>query len=340
MLLAATTVVRHVPADVSSGRLLVLDVGHERVTLAAEMRLSENPYRARDLNPRGGTRGLRAVAALDDQLVVADATRVLTLDSSGAVSSELSHPWLGLIHAVLPDPDGVWVVSTSADAVVRLTWSGDAVGVVRPIDLPEVAEALGLPPAEPLGPGRFDDPHVLRDRPHGLTHLNCAALTPAAMIVGMGRALTRDPQGQESLEAYRRGNWTTPAGSWRARHALVRVPFADRSGDPPAVLWQQPVATMPGHDVWLDGPRIWTIDSGGRSLVAIEDSHEVRRIPVEGSFPRGWANLGAGRALVGTQHPLAVHIIDLTTGATVGSQVLTTDQDESITCLTRCPERW
>ena len=340
MRLAATTVVRNVPADVSSGRLIILEVSNERTRVVEEVRLSENPYRSRDLNPRGGTRGLRAVAFCGDRIVVADATRVLSLDSSRAVTSELSHPWLGLIHAVLPDPDGVWVVSTSADAVVRLDWSGEVVGVVRPVDLADIVEALGLPSADPLSAGRFDDPSALQGRPHGLTHLNCAILTSDAMIVGLGRALVRDRAGQAALDAYRQGNWTAPPGSWRARHAIVRVPFASLANDPPAVLWQQPVATMPGHEVWLEGPRIWTIDSGGSALIAIEDSRQVSRIPVAGSFPRGLVDVGAGLVVVATQHPLTVHIIDLATGRTVGRHPLASDEDESITCLTRCPEGW
>jgi hypothetical protein len=242
MRLAATTVVRNVPADVSSGRLIILEVSNERTRVVEEVRLSENPYRSLDLNPRGGTRGLRAVAFCGDRIVVADATRVLSLDGSRAVTSELSHPWLGLIHAVLPDPDGVWVVATSADAVVRLDWSGEVVGVVRPVDL--------------AGPSRrWGCRRLIRCRPvglttrapcgstHGLTHLNCAILTSDAMIVGRRRSSAYRAGRAGRLSE---GQRTAPPGG-RARHAIVRVPAS--SNDPPAVLWQQPVATMPGHEV-------------------------------------------------------------------------------------------
>lgn len=337
MRVAATTVIRHVGTEESSGRLLILEVQPDRVEVVAQARLPESPFRSRDRNPRGGTRGLRAVSALSGALVVADCSRIMTLDGNLAVVAEITHPLLGMVHAIAPDDAGVWAASTSADALVRLTWGGDLERVLRVTDLPGLATSLGLAHPDPLEAGPFDDPARLVSRVHDVAHPNAMWFEDDRIIIALGQALCR-PDGHDSAPVRdREGNWTRPAGEWDTRHVILEV--RESSAGPRAtVLWDQPVAGVPNHDLLVRGDRFWFNDSGTREVVGVHRRDDVARVPVEGDFVRGLVSLDDQRVLVGTQSPLRVHVVDPTSRRTLFMQDLPGDTRESITCLATIPE--
>lgn len=337
MRVAATTVIRHVGSDECSGRLLILDVQSDHVEVVAQARLPESPFRSRDRNPRGGTRGLRAVAALSDALVVADCSRIMTLDENLGVAAEVTHPLLGMVHAIAPDDAGVWAASTSADALVRLTWRGDVERVLRVTDLPGLADSLGLAHPDPLEAGPFDDPARLVSRVHDVAHPNAMRIEDDRIIIALGQALCR-PDGHDSKPVRDRdGNWTRPVGEWDTRHVILEVRTSG-AGPRATVLWDQPVAGVPNHDLLVTGDRLWFNDSGTCEVVGVRGRDDVLRVPVDGDFVRGLVPLDDQRVLVGTQSPLRVHVVDLEDRRTLFSQDLHGDPRESITCLATIPE--
>jgi hypothetical protein len=336
-----TTVIRFAPPEARSGRLLLMELGEDgRSALLADVHLPETPYRNRDPNPRGGTRGVRACVGLPDGgVAVATYAEIHLLNAEFQIVGRISHPMVAAIHDLAADQEGLWVTSTNADAIVRLDWSGSITTYWRPTDDPSLRECLGLPDAPPWGSvADYRDCLAIARIPYDLAHLNALKFWNGASFVSLGQVLVpRRPAANTRLGAFRADSWTPPGGEWSTSHIVVRHdPPIGMPGASPKILWDFSSGDAPNHNIELTGGRIWFNDSNrGRVIGFDADGRLVPvEIPIPGGFPRGMAAVGPDAVLVGTQAPLAVHRIDLAEGRLGQTWLIGTKaRDESIASI-------
>jgi len=72
-----------------------------------------------DYSGRGGDRGLRGIARINDNLYVCTSKSVLKLDLTGNILNRLEHPYLGWLHEIAIDRTGFSVVSTMYDSILH-----------------------------------------------------------------------------------------------------------------------------------------------------------------------------------------------------------------------------
>jgi hypothetical protein len=72
-----------------------------------------------DYSGRGGDRGLRGIARINDNLYVCTSKSVLKLDLNGNILNRLEHPYLGWLHEIVVDATGFSVVSTMYDSILH-----------------------------------------------------------------------------------------------------------------------------------------------------------------------------------------------------------------------------
>jgi hypothetical protein len=153
--------------------------------------LPDAVHRARDTNPRGGTRGGRGLAVAGERLAVALNDRILMLDRDWQVRDVLTHPWVGGLHDIVADDGGIWATCGDNDALLRFGWDGDVIDRWEWRTDRRLRRALGhgwLPGFErwsdhrdPLGGGfRID-----------VGHLNAVAADGDGLLLGLG--LVRSP---------------------------------------------------------------------------------------------------------------------------------------------------
>lgn len=349
MRIAATTVIRQVRAPECSGRLLTFDVDPDlgRVAIVADHRLPENRFRSVDPNRRGGTRGLRCVAWHDGNFLVTDSTGVSIVEpSSGVVSRRIEHPMLSGTHTVAPDGDGMWLVSAHADTVIRLDFGGRETARWRPTESAVLTDLLAPPtPVDPDLLGDFRDPSVLVEHTHDVTHMNALVVDEDSLVISLGNILTEHtaaaaPTTGSGGVAFRADSWQQAPGAWRNAHAIVRVPLTpDRmpAGEP-EVLWLGPVPHFPNHDVLLQGPTLWFNDSNANRICQVRGGRLVSDITVAGQFLRGMATCADRQVVVGTQAPLALHVVDLVAGRVTGTWKVPGSESESFTWLAQVPQ--
>lgn len=349
MRIVATTVIRHVPPTRCSGRLLTIDVDREldRIVVVADHRLPENRFRSVDPNRRGGTRGLRCVAWRDGNYLVTDSTGVSTVNpSSGAVTCRIEHPMLSGTHTVAPDGDGIWLVSAHADTVIRLDDSGCETARWRPTESAVLTELLA--PPTPVDPGHladFRDPSVLVEHTHDVTHMNSLVVDGDSLVISLGNVLTAHPAAAAPMTAdepvaFRADSWQQAPGTWRHAHAIVRVPLnqgREPAGEPD-VLWLGPAQHFPNHDVLLADSSLWFNDSNSNRICQVRDGRLVSGITVAGQFLRGMAICADSQVVVGTQAPLALHMVDLVTERVTGTWQVPGADGESFTWLAPVPQ--
>ena len=117
MKIACTTVVRAAkPGDIHGG-FYVIDVDKEE-----ELHYMEYNEEFDNENERGGERGLRGMAILDDRIIVANSTGFLELDKNTyeVKRSHKNESALRSIHEICFFEDCIWATSTSYDSIARL----------------------------------------------------------------------------------------------------------------------------------------------------------------------------------------------------------------------------
>jgi hypothetical protein len=226
--LAVTTIVREAPLGQPGGWLRVVDLDARRQVAMAP--LPDAVHRARDLNPRGGLRGGRGLAALPDRLVVAIHDRLLVLDNDWRVADVISHRWLGGVHDIAADDDGLWLALPDNDCVLRIDWSG------RPQHLWQwrtdrpLRRALGygrLPGLERWADSR--NPSAGRAR-IDIGHLNGVAVDGDKVLVSLGLLRPPPPLLWAMVAAMRARRLAVRAGVGRLADAALERWLASPAG--------------------------------------------------------------------------------------------------------------
>ncbi len=349
--IAVTSAVRHAGTADISGFFRVVELDSGRVPAKAP--IPESAWRADDPNPRGGVRGAKGVSVHGDRLVVANSERLFVFDTSWALVAEITHPLMGAVHDVLAIEDGIWVTCSACDLLLKVDWHGEPVESWSWRSDAALVSALGfdsLPAFDPDADHR--DPRVAQQGAHNIVHLNAvapddrglllmfgrivdprlvkqrvkkAALARVLARVGISRPLPTKPTPVPAS--------TIPGSSF----AIVELP----AGGAPQVILHESGTTVPNHNVAALGDEVAYLDSnGGRLVVAGRDGAERRAVPIPGSpsFARGLARIGERTFLVGSQAPLAVHVVDLDTGAVVETVELDGEPNESVYGLEVVPD--
>ncbi len=117
MKIALTTVVRAAKAGDAHGGFYVIDYPSKEVVFhntCAEDFAGDNE--------RGGERGLRGIAVVDDRIYVAGSSSIsiLEADTLKRIASRHDRTYLDSIHEICYHDDHLWVTSTGSDCIVKL----------------------------------------------------------------------------------------------------------------------------------------------------------------------------------------------------------------------------
>ncbi len=352
--LLVTTVVREAGLAQDSGFLYVLDLDRGQPLL--EMPMPESLYRARDLNPRGGLRGARGVSACGDRLVLANSERLLFFDVQWRPIGEFSHPRLGGIHDILAQNDGVWVTSTNADLLVKVSWGGELLADWSWRDDPGLRQTFGLPHLPPVDRTLdYRDPATMRGGVYNTVHLNSVSSAPdGGLLLSFGRVL--------SPASWRRAGMNGRLGAMARKLGLPGrgsrfippglPPVGRIPGCSAAIVWlkadgqtqvlaREQDTAVPNHNVLWAEDRLLYNDSNGGALVSLSLAEPgcVHRMVIPGapSFARGLALLDNRTALVGSQAPAAIYRAELDDHIVTLKQQLSGRSTESVFALCLLP---
>lgn len=362
-LVAVSSVVREGVVGSPTGYLRVVDLEAERTLYRGFP--PESVYSRDDPNPRGGSRGTKGVSACPEGLAIAVAERVSMFDSSWRLRSEVTHPWFGLLHGVLAEPEGVWVTSTACDLLLNLSWEGECVESWSWRSDPDLRRALGFGSLPDFDPSRdYRDP-LANGGGYDIVHLNAVARGRGGLLLNFGQVL-----GDRALRRHRRERLlirpleavraTRPLLPWVRRRRLDTPPDRDADGRPlplntfalielkgqvdgraARVIHRGNGIGIPNHDLLEAGELLLYNDTNANSLVALNhDGQEARRVRLPGrpGFARGLAWLGGDLFLAGNQSPAAIHTVDIAAGRIVSSLVLDGLPKECISAIAVLPE--
>jgi|TARA_R110002020_G_scaffold439960_1_gene650545 hypothetical protein len=125
MKIICTTVVRAAKQGDIHGGLYVVDIDSEEVVHYA-------PYQEDFINDneRGGERGLRGIAVLDDRIVVSDSSGFIELDKKdfSVRKTHKNQDVLKSVHEICFFSDSIWATSTAHDAVASFDMNYNLTG--------------------------------------------------------------------------------------------------------------------------------------------------------------------------------------------------------------------
>jgi len=351
--LVFTSVIRAAVPGEPSGFVGVLDLARRDVV--SRSAVPESKHRAYDPNPRGGVRGARGVAAAGDRLVLALSDRLLVFDEAWRLVSELSHPWLGGIHDIALDPDGVWVTAANADLVAKVGPGGELLDRWSWRDDRDLAAQLGYPSLPCFREDvDYRDPRVLQGGVYNVAHVNAVARGEGSLLVSLGRILPPREVTRRRVKA-RAGKVAASFGVVRRDRPPSRAPASEIPGSAFAivevqddrgagarVLIHEHGVSVPHHNVLRSGGDLVYNDSNADRLVAWDVEAERERLAVsitgERAFARGLARLEDGLYVVGSQRPARLHFVDLAEGRVVESVELGGDPREAVYAVCVLPE--
>jgi hypothetical protein len=351
---AVTSAVRYAGQAEFSGFLRIMDLVNARVVATSPV--PESSHRADDPNPRGGVRGAKGIGVAGGRFVLANSDTLFLYDEDWRRTGEITHPWLGGIHDVLVEPDGIWVTAANADLLIRVSWGGEVLDWWSWRSDLALISALGFGRVPPFDRALdYRDPRVMQGGVHNVVHLNGVSRSGDVLAVSFGRILDR--------RTLRRRRLKGRAGRLAGSVGLVRRPTrgtepipADRvAGTTSAIVFlseERPRAArvalrdrglqVPNHNVLVEGELLVYNDTNRGRLVAYDRSRGAvhRSVPIPGSpsFARGLLHLGGGLYAVGSQAPLALHVVDLQRGVVSASVPLGGVERESVYAVCALPD--
>lgn len=334
-----SSVGRGAALDRASGYIRILDLERGAVTFKAPV--PESRWRTDDPNPRGGTRGARGVSVHGDRFVLGTHEDITVMDSSWRLVRRFTHRLLSSVHDVFADERGIWVANTRGDTVACFDWDGElddswSLGTDK-----RLAKALDLHLVRPFEPeADFRDPRIDLQ---GFAKLGLNGIGRSAaggLLLSLGRIADRRPH--RRIRFLRR-----PSPLWRASFAIVELPVDGPLREPEYAIRlhrrDHPVEA-PNHNAGEEDGTLLYNDSN-RNVFVVWDHlrmREVHAVPVPGepAFARGLLRIGPSRWLVGSQAPLAVHVIDAELGKVVVSYDLEGDVEECVYAICELPDRF
>jgi hypothetical protein len=367
-LVAVSTVVREGLLGSPTGYLRIIDLDTGRTLYCGFP--PESVYTRDDPNPRGGSRGTKGISACPGRVAVAVAERVSMFDEEWRLLEEVSHPWFGLLHGILAEPDGVWVTATACDMLIRLSWEGQVVDSWFWRSDSGLRRALGFG-SLPRFDGRRDyrDP-LATGGGFDSVHLNAVARGRNGLIVNFGQVRGKDalrrhrreqllirplealPAARPLLRRVRRRRLDRPPdhgpdGRPLPMHSSALVALPDRSGNSTEgerrsarVIHRRNGVGIPNHDVLEAGELVLYNDTNANDLVVLDPGGEEVgrvRLPGESGFARGLAWLEDDLFLVGNASPASLHTVDIAKGRVVSSLSLDGPPKESVSSIALLP---
>ena len=349
---AVTSAVRHAGTSDFSGyfRLVELDSG----SVAIKAPIPESAWRADDPNPRGGVRGAKGVSVHGERLVVANSERLFVFDPTWSLVGEISHPLMGAVHDVLAVEDGIWVTCCACDLLLKVDWQGEPVDSWSWRAEPALVSALGFDSLPAFDRGLdHRDPRVAQQGVHNVVHLNGVTQIADGLLLLFGRIL-RPAVVKQRLRKAALARTLSRVGVSRplptkptpvpastipgSSFAIVELP----SQGPPRIVLQGPGIAVPNHNVAARDAEIVYLDSNGGRLVVVDSREGAERasiaIPGSPSFARGLARIAENMYLVGSQAPLALHVVDLHAGRVVETVEIDGEPNESVYGLEVVPD--
>ena len=301
----------------------ILDLEQERVTFTSP--LPESAWRIHDPNPRGGQRGARGVSVHGDRLVLANAERLFVFDTSWRLLAQLTRPELADVHEVLAEESGIWTTAAGTDMLVLVGWDGERKDWWSFRRDRRLVRKLGyrrsnLPRLSP--DADYRDPRI-RAAAADSVHMNAVVRSGNDLLLLFGRIVNT---GDEST-------------SFAVVRLSDRRRFRSRRA---SLLHHRAGIDVPNHNVGEEGDLLVYNDSNRNCLVAFDPRSGEERvavdIPGEPAFARGLTRLGPGRWLVGSQAPLAVHVVDLERAEIVGTYGLDGVENETVVAISVLPD--
>ena len=362
-----TTIRRHTPPSAPSGFLYVVEPHKKRAL--QQVQIIEPAYRELDANPRGGMRGCRGIAALDDQIAIANASVIYRFDPHWKLLGLVSHPSAAAIHDILFQDGTLWATAARNDLLFQFSSGGDLAQHSYLRDPSPAIRTLDWQPRRLLDPERvrrgaieFRDPRTHNEETYDHAHLNSVAPLPdGGVLASLGLVLGSGFSSLLHLKArlVRLGVWSLllrvnrgarralrlapnmhsdlvvqPA---RARSAVVRI---QPDGEHRLVLKLDDI-TVPSHSLLTlaDGSGVYLNTTAGEVVHFDPGRGEVYSITkVTEGFLRGVTPLDERRLLLGSKRELLA--FDLRVRRLVDSFEITQDPNESVYGVKRLPDHY
>jgi hypothetical protein len=351
---AVTSAVRYAGQAEFSGFLRIVDLVNARVVATSPV--PESSHRADDPNPRGGLRGAKGIGVAGGRFVLANSDTLFLFDDDWRRTGVITHPWLGGIHDLLVESDGIWVTAANTDLLVRMSWDGEVLDWWSWRADPALVSELGFGRVPPFDRTLdYRDPRVMQGGVHNVVHLNGVSRSGDGLAVSFGRILARRTLRRRQLKG-RAGRLAgrlgfvrrPPAGSQPIPATRVTgttsaiVLLSDKRPRAGRVALRDRGLQVPNHNVLVEGELLVYNDTNHGRLVAYDRSrgavHRSVAIPGSPSFARGLLRLGEGLYAVGSQAPLALHVVDLDRGVVSASVPLGGIERESVYAVCGLPQ--
>ena len=191
--LIITTTCRKTKPDEPSGYLYVFDLATWEILQRGL--IIEPAFREVDPNPRGGFRGGKGIAVLDDQILLANSVAIFRFDQNWQLLKTISHPSCSGIHDILLDRDNIlWVTSARNDILFKFDLNGNL------IDHYYYRESQRFRSSQPWAQEKilsqkeiengnldFRDPRTHKITKHDTVHINSISQQPdGSFLVSLG----------------------------------------------------------------------------------------------------------------------------------------------------------
>ena len=354
MNLLVSTIVRSAGLNELSGHLFMVDDDTRRV--ASRCPAPEPALREFDANPRGGMRGAKGIAVVDDRIFIANFSAIYEYDPHWRLRQVISHPSCAGIHDIYHRDSRLYVTSTRNDIIFEFDLEGGIHDVFNVHADPGLLAGIGWRIKNHLrrdtvlgGKIDFRDPRTHCVERFDRTHLNSVCFLPDGdMLVSLGHLMPSSLEMlspaviganqwlREALPFEKQANTELIVSPTLGKSAVVRV----HSNGDARVLLLLSQATVPKHNVMcMPGGDVIHLDTSNGEIIRFDPaSGEIEsRIKVADNFLRGVHPISAREVLVGSQTVL--YAVDLHSGETAWHIELCDDPRVSVYAIAGLPPR-